>query len=96
MCFLPDHGLDERRHHRSAGALRRIGASSKIVPTRKRFRHGRRRAFHLYHAWVSGPAGFGDMDGMAGVLSGCCWRTLVDPKLVMLNATFLRRERGSP
>lgn len=35
------------------------------MPTRKRFRQGRRRAFHLYHACAMGPIRFGDMDMMA-------------------------------
>jgi hypothetical protein len=28
---------------------------AKDIPTRKRFRHGSRRAFHLYHAREIGP-----------------------------------------
>ena len=43
--------------------VRNGGSNAMDIPTRKRFRHGRWRAFHLYQAFLIGESGF---DGIVG------------------------------
>ena len=50
---------------RNMGEGRRAGWAGLGLPMKKRFRQGRRRAFHLYHACAMGPMRFRDMDGAA-------------------------------
>lgn len=61
MCFPGDRSL----HSGGRFSTRRLGKDgesfSDDVPTRKRLRQGRRRAFHLYQACAMGPMLFADI-----------------------------------